>query len=120
MRKAWAIAAVLAVISPDAFAAEADIGPLFLDSVAVIATATGGHLAGNMEIEVRGGFIRPPGVVCDTWRITTRKAIDPDRAMLSLLQTAKTFNRAVRLRITDSSAQRAFSGRCSLELVALQ
>jgi hypothetical protein len=32
-------------------AAEANIGPLYLDMVAVVAVAAGGHQAGNMEVK---------------------------------------------------------------------
>jgi hypothetical protein len=107
--------------SHNAFAGEGDISPVKIERFAIIATATGGHLAGNMEIKILGGFKLPVGVFCDTNYITTKKTTDPDRAMFNMLLTAQTTTPApkVRLRITDDPALTAFPGRWSLELVDL-
>ncbi|OWQ86988.1 hypothetical protein CDN99_20035 [Roseateles aquatilis] len=105
--------------SQTALAAAGDTGPVYLQSVGVLAVADGGHLAGNMEIEVRGGFTLPPGVVCDTRYITTLQATDADLRMFTLLTAAHLKGKSVRLRITDDPARRAFIGRCSLMWVGV-
>ena len=90
-----------------------------IERLAIIATATGGHIAGNMEVKINGGFTLPPGVNCDTNYITTKKTTDPDRAMFNMLMKAQAVGQNVRLRITDNPAYKAFAGRCSIELVDL-
>jgi hypothetical protein len=100
-------------------AAEGDIGPVLIERIAIIATPTGGHIAGNMEVKIKNGFALPAGVTCDTNFITTRKTTDPDRSMFSELLQAKLTSRPVRLRITNSTQFRAFPGRCSIEIVDL-
>jgi hypothetical protein len=101
-------------LSQNVFAGTGVIEPVQIEGIAVIATAYGSHIAGNMEIKIKNGFIPPLGVSCDTNFITTKKTIDPDRAMLTLLQEAKTAGRNVRLYITNDSANTAYPGRCSL------
>ena len=107
-------------LSKTAFAAEGDIGPVVIERISIIAVATGGHLAGNMEVKIENGFTPPAGMTCDHNFITTRKITDPDRAMLSLLLQAQTSRRFVFLRITDNATLTAFAGRCSVEIVTLQ
>lgn len=119
MLKVWIPTVVALAFSHAAFAGEGDIAPVKIERLAIIATASGGHIAGNMEIKILGGFKLPIGVFCDTNYITTKKAADPDRALFNMLLTAQTApsQPKVRLRITDSAALTAFPGRCSLEIV---
>lgn len=72
-----------------------------------------------MEIKVKNGFNMPPGVFCDPNYVTTKLSMDPDRAMMNLLRDALTMNRPVILHVTDSPAQNAYPGRCSLVAVEL-
>ncbi|WP_431287711.1 hypothetical protein [Roseateles chitinivorans] len=103
-----------------AMAAEGDTGPVLLDNVGVLEVAGGGHLAGNMEIKIRGGFTLPTGMTCSNEYITTLRTTDANQRMFTLLTIAQVKGRAVRLRITDDPALRAFSGRCSLMWVQLE
>ena len=103
-----------------AVAAEGDTGPVFLENVGVLEVAGGGHQAGNMEIKIRGGFTRPTGMTCSNEYITTLKSTDASQRMFTLLTIAHVKGKAVRLRITDDPALRAFSGRCSLMWVGLE
>ena len=70
--------------SQSVLAGEGDIGPVVIEHLGIIATATSGHIAGNMEIKIKNGFTLPPGVMCDKTYITTKKTTDPDRAMLNM------------------------------------
>ena len=88
-------------------AAQGYIGPVYIDRVSAIGLAVGGHLPGNMEVKVQGGFTVPSGVACNNIYITT---------LLSLAQTKK---QPVYLMITDDPTYTAFSGRCSLMFVEL-
>ncbi|WAC74961.1 hypothetical protein OU995_09810 [Roseateles sp. SL47] len=121
INKGLAVAAlsVQALIATTAWATETDIGPVYLDSVGVLQVAGGGHLAGNMEIKIRGGFTLPSGMVCSNVYITTLKTTDPDRRMFALLTSAHLMGKAVRLRITDAPELNAFNGRCSLMWVGI-
>lgn len=101
-------------LSQNAFAATGLTASVYIESVAIVATAYGGHIAGNMEVKVKNGFQLPSGVYCDTAYITTKKTIDPDRAMFSLLREAVVLQRPVRMHITDNSTYTAYQGRCSL------
>ena len=78
MLKMWIPTVMALAFSHNAFAGEGDISPVKIERFAIIATATGGHLAGNMEIKILGGFKLPVGVFCDTNYITTKKTTDPD------------------------------------------
>lgn len=113
------LASITAFMAP-AQAAEGDIGPVLLDSVGVLEVAGGGHLAGNMEIKIRGGFTVPSGLTCDNNYITTLKSTDSSRRMFALLTLAHVQGKSVRLRITDAPELRAFNGRCSLMWVGLE
>lgn len=101
-----------------ALAAEQTVGPLSLTSIAVIgAVPTAGHLAGNVEINV--GWVGH-GLACtDHTYITTRQTTDKDRAMLTLLRSAKDNSRQIALRISDDPLINAFPTRCSLVGVEL-
>lgn len=99
------------------FAAEGDVYGVEIESVAVIATATGGHLPGNFEIKIKDGFALPAGVHCEPLFITTKASIDPKGRMFALLQEAVTKGFKVGLRITDKPSLEAYHGRCSLEVV---
>jgi len=112
-------ASTLMLVQVTAMAAEGDIGPVFLDSVGVLEVAGGGYMAGDMEIKIRGGFTPPTGVTCDGQYITTLKSTDASQRMFLLLTIAHVKGKAVRLRITDDPALRAFNGRCSLMWVGL-
>ncbi len=101
-------------------AGEGDIGPVYVQDVGVVAVQATAHLAGNMEVRIKGGFTLPSGVSCDTNYITTLKSDDPDLRLFALLSLAQTKKQPVALRITDDSNHRAFPGRCSLVWVSLQ
>jgi hypothetical protein len=120
MRKSLLLAIASLVFSQSALAGEGDIGPVKIEHLGIIATATGGHAPGNMEIKIQNGFTLPPGVNCDKNYITTRKQDDPDRVMFYMLLKVQTTTQPVRLRITDNPIYTAFAGRCSLEIVDLQ
>ena len=107
------------ITTGSASAAEGDIGPVYIDRVAVIAIASGGHTAGNFEIQIKGGFSVPAGMNCDSNYITTLKSVDADRRMLTMATTAQVTKQPVYLRITDDPTYRAFGGRCSLVWVIL-
>lgn len=113
-----ALAIGVGIFNSCARAAEIDIGPVYIDMVAIIQVASGGHLAGNMEVKVRGGFSVPAGPLCTSPYITTLKAIDADQRMFKLLTVAQLTGKPVRLRISDDPSLQAFGGRCSLVWVA--
>jgi hypothetical protein len=115
---------VALAFSQNAFAGSGVLTHVTIQEVSVIgATATGGHLPGNMEIQIKNGFTPQPGVSCvgngASDHITTKSAIDPDRAMLHLLQAAVVNHRPVDLIITDDPANTAWGTRCSLLAVSL-
>jgi len=59
------------ILCGPAAAGTADIGPVYIERVTVVALASGGHQAGNMELKIQGGFAVPPGVArtrCDSLR----------------------------------------------------
>ena len=123
-QKTWSAATAAFVFAQwlaasPASAAEGDIGPVYIDRVAVIGVASGGHNAGDFQIQIKGGFTVPTGMTCDSNFITTLKSVDADRRMLSLATTAQVTKQPVYLRITDAPANTAFSGRCSLVWVNL-
>lgn len=95
-----------------ALATEGIVGPVQIRSLSVVGWPFGGHLAGNVEITVQGAL--PFGLACDPTYITTKKANDPDRALLAMLMDAKLQKRAVKLRVTDDPTRQAYSGRCSV------
>ena len=101
-------------------AGEVNIYPVYIQDVSVIALPSGGHLAGNLEVRVKGGFTVPAGMSCDGNWITTLKSVDADKRLLALLSLAQTSKQPVHLRITDDPAYTAFPGRCSLVWVSLQ
>ena len=111
----------LCILTPlvgSALAGEGEIWPVKIERLSIVGPATGGHIAGNMEIKVLGGFTPPAGVNCsDTSHLTTRKTTDPDRAMFTVLLKAQTTPQSIKLRITDSPTLAAYSGRCSIEFV---
>jgi len=121
MRKYLIAVGIVLALSPSLFAGEANIGPVTIEHLTLIAVATGGHIAGNMEVKIQGGFAIPKGLTCtDANYITTRKTSDPDRAMLSMLLKVQKTAQAIQLRITDNPALTAYPGRCSMEWVDLQ
>lgn len=101
-------------------AGEGDIYPVYIQDVSVIALPSGGHLAGNLEVRIKGGFTVPPSVSCDGNWITTLKSVDADKRLFALLSLAQTTKQPVGLRITDDPAYTAWPGRCSLVWVSLQ
>ena len=113
-------------LSLSAFGAEADI-PIKVQTLSIIATATGGHFAaGDMEIGVLNNFVIPPVFTCtDSHYLSTKKTVDPDRAMFNLLLKAKTTQPfpgeplTLIVRITDNPSLTAFPGRCSIELATV-
>lgn len=90
-----------------------------LQFVAVIQANAIGHQAGNLEIQVVGGFSVPTGMSCDPNYITTLKSVDADKRMFGLLSMALLAQKPVTLYITDNPAVTAFPGRCSLVAVTL-
>jgi hypothetical protein len=50
---------VALVFSQNVFAANGLTAPVKISSLAIVATAIGGHLAGNMEVKVLGTFALP-------------------------------------------------------------
>ena len=120
MAKSLLFTILVLAFSPNVFAGEGDIAPVTIEHLGIIAVPTGAHQAGDMEIKIKNGFTLPPGVTCDQNYITTRKSVDPDRAMLSMLLKVQTTSQYVRLRITDNPHLTAYPGRCSLVLVDLQ
>ena len=118
MKKLLIFTITVLALSQNAFAGNGYIH-VQLERLADLGVAFGGHLAGNMEIKIKNGFTLPSGVKCDTNYITTKKEVDPDRAMLSLLRDAMTSQRTIELIITDDQAYTAYPGRCSLIAVNL-
>ena len=121
MRKLLILSIIVFASSRNVFGSEADI-TVRITSLAIIATHTpaNGHLAdGNMEVKLRTAFVIPAGFTCtDNTFITTLRATDPDRAMLSLLLKAG-IGPIIRLRITDDAAKTAYPGRCSIQVVEI-
>jgi hypothetical protein len=97
-----------------------DIYPVYIQDVGVVALPSGGHLAGNLEVRIKGGFAVPAGVSCDGNWITTLKSVDADKRLFALLSLAQTTKQPVALRITDDPTYTAWPGRCSLVWVSLQ
>ena len=121
MRKSFFAFVIMLALSPKLFAAETNIGPVSIEHLTLIAVATGGHIAGNMEVKIKGGFTIPKGFTCtDTNYLTTLKTTDPDRAMLNMLLKVQTTSQPIQLRITDKPALTAYPFRCSIEWVDLQ
>lgn len=87
---------------------------MYIERVAVIAIAAGGHQAGDLELKIQGGFTVPPGVSCDSMYITTLKSVDADRRLFALTSMAQITRQPVYLRITDEPMYAAYSRRCSL------
>lgn len=92
-----------------------------IDDLSVIQVAmVGAHLAGNMEIKVRGGFTLPAGAGCaDRVYITTLKTTDADKRLYAMLLSAQVTKQPVSLYITDDPTYTAAPGRCSLVAVSL-
>lgn len=91
-----------------------------IESVTVIQVPLSGHLVGNLELKIAGGFTLPAGASCvDRTYITTLKSVDADKRMFALLLTAQTTKQHVTLIVTDDPAYTAFNGRCSLAAVIL-
>jgi|EndMetStandDraft_4_1072995.scaffolds.fasta_scaffold00838_4 hypothetical protein len=103
----------------NASAADAYIGPVYLQSVGAIQANAIGHQVGNFEIQIAGGFTVPPGTSCDPNYITTLRSVDADKRMFSLLSLAMVAQKPVYLYITDNPAVTAFGGRCSLIAVTV-
>lgn len=110
-----AVSAISALAAMPVHAAEGYIGPVYLDSVAVQQKpGSTGHLPGNLEVKVRGGFTPPAGVSCDGQYLATLRETDSDMRLFMLLTAAHLKGRAVRLMLSDDPSLRAFPGRCSL------
>jgi hypothetical protein len=101
------------------FAADLDLGPIYVERVMTTALTSGGHRPGNLEIKVEGGFTLPTSVICDTNYITTTKSDDPDSRMFATLIIAQLKHRPLYIRITDNPEHTAYAGRCSLVWVSL-
>lgn len=104
-----------------AYATDAVIGPVLLDSVAIVNVASSGHAAGNVEIKVTNGISDLKGLSCDKNYITTKKNTDGGyKEMVSLLIAAHVAKKPVLMALSDAPANSAFSGRCSILWVTLQ
>lgn len=110
---------LMSALAGQVSAGHADIYPVFIEHLSVIAIPSGGHLAGNFEVKIKGGFSLSNGVICDPNYITTLKSVDIDKRLFSLLTVAHSTKQAVQLRITDDPNFTAFAGRCSLVWVNL-
>ena len=108
------MALISVLFSLHASAAEGDIGPVYIEKVGVVSIKSGGHLAGNFEVQIKGGFNIPNGLSCDNTYITTLKSVDTDKRLYSLLVLSQITKQPLYLRITDDPAYTAFNGRCSL------
>jgi hypothetical protein len=97
-----------------------DIYPAYIQDVSVVVLPSGGHLAGNLEVRIKGGFTVPAEVSCDGNWITTLKSVDADKRLFALLSLAQTTKQPMHLRITDDPIYTAFPGRCSLVWASLQ
>jgi hypothetical protein len=107
-------ALVTFLLCGNTLATEGDIGPVYLEKVIIVALASGGHTAGNLEIQIKNNFTVPQGLNCNNTYITTLKSTDTDKRLYSLLLLAQSTKQPVHLRITDDPAYTAFYGRCSL------
>ena len=120
MFKLLSSTAIALSLSTSVQAKEADLVGVYIESLAVIALAIGGHkYSGNMEIKIKGDFKIPDGLKCtDTKYNTTRRIVDRDRAMLQVLSLSLP-DRKLILRISDDPNLNAYPNRCSLEAAAL-
>jgi len=114
------LSCAISFLATNAFAGEGAIGPVYLQSVNAIQANIRGHQAGNLEIQIAGGFTVPPGVACDPNYITTLRSVDADKRMFGLLSLALATQKPVSLYITDNPAVTAYGGRCSLIWVAVE
>lgn len=95
-------------------AATQDIGNVYIADILKVAVTSGAQIAGNLEIEVKGGFALS-GVSCtNNLFVTTLQTTDPNNSLLSVLLTARAANLPVGLRITDDPQHQAVQGNCSL------
>lgn len=98
-----------------AFAADAEIYNVQVESLAIVAAPFGGHMAGNLEVKIVGGFVRPPGLTCtDNVYITTPRSADPQLKLFKQLLEGMIDYRGKfgRLRISDQLG--GFPGRCGI------
>ncbi len=101
-------------ISNIVYAKDVQIGPVMLDSVAVLNVSSFGHKAGNLEIKITNGIADLKGLNCNTNYLTTRNDGTGFKDMLAVLLAAHAAQRPLNLGITDNPAYSAFPGRCSL------
>lgn len=86
-----------------------------VEDISVLQLPVGSHVAGNMEVKIKGGFVLPANAGCsDRVYITTLKTVDADKRMYALLMAAQTSRQKVTLWLTDDPNYTAFPGRCSL------
>jgi hypothetical protein len=111
--RTWLVSLAWAAALP-AEAGQADLGPVYLERVAIINQAFGGHQSGNVELKILNGFTVPSTVSCDSSYLTTLKTADPDKKVFAIAMTAQALKAPVYMRITDDAALTAFSGRCSV------
>lgn len=115
------ICIILAVFSiPGAFGATYTVELATVEDVTILQVAVGNHVAGNMEIKIKGGFVPSGNASCvDRMYITTLKTVDSDKRMFALLMTAQATKQRVTLFITDDPSYTAYPGRCSLYAVSM-
>ena len=109
--KLAAVSACL-LFSQNALAKDAEIGPVFLDSVTVFNVAGFGHKAGNIEIKIEGGIPNHHGTVCDNKYITTDNTGVGYEGMLSVLLAAHASKSPLFLGISDTN--KVLGDRCRL------
>lgn len=91
-----------------------------VEDVTVLQIPIGSHIAGNMEVKIKGGFVLSGNPTCsDRTYLTTLKSVDADKRMFALLIAAQATKQKVTLYVSDDPAYAAFPGRCSLYAVSM-
>lgn len=120
LRSAWTSIVVVAYTISSASAATYTVELVTVEDVTVLQLPVGSHIAGNMEVKIKGGFVLSGNPTCsDRTYITTLKSVDADKRMFALLIAAQATKQKVTLYITDEPAYAAFPGRCSLYAVSI-
>ena len=125
MRRILFFVSLVLVLTPKlSSATEADVGPLTIETIAILGVGFGQHKDGNIEIRTSGFTMAPPGTPgslnCpDHKYITTLQTAKSYSYIVNLLTVAQTTGASVSLRLSDDPALNAFPGRCSITGVQL-
>lgn len=112
------ICTLLVVVGTGAFAeGQAELGTVYVATVATVGSPFGSHLAGNFEVTFTAPVTH--ALNCDRTYYTTNRANDPDRLIYQMLLSAKERGVPIGLRISDQTSLRAFPGRCSIVAAGL-